>query len=87
VASNEEKVLRALENPQFDWRTIEGISKETGLAVEAIRMALENLKDIVIRSSIPASDGRSLYTTRRHYNSRQSLLTRSLSAVTGSVKR
>ena len=30
----EEKIMRALEDPKWDWRTIEGISRETGVPPE-----------------------------------------------------
>ena len=81
------KVIKALENPKYDWRTIDGIVKDTGLSKEAVIEILRTLEELVIRSSIPAKDGRLLYTTRDHYSKTQSFLTRSLTALSGSIKR
>jgi hypothetical protein len=60
------RVLVALENPNYKWRTIEAVSKETSIPLEEAQEIISELGDQVIKSSIPDINGRSLYTTRAH---------------------
>src|SRR3989442_8665105 len=60
-------IVSALENPAYDWRTLDGIAKETGLAPEKIIDILSSLGADVIRRADPDDSNRFLYTTRRHY--------------------
>ena len=64
-------IFKALEDPQWDWRTVDGLAEDTGLPSDHIRTALESSSDDVIRSRAPDSEGRVLYTTRRHYTKRR----------------
>jgi len=85
---NGQMVVRALENPEYDWRTVDGISKETGLApplVVTILTFLPNVVDVV-QSSVPDKQGRLLFTTRNHYNKRQNLPNRILSTFTDRIR-
>jgi len=68
------EVLAALESPRFKWRTIKGISKETGFEPSRIRSALRYLANqgIAIRSSALDPSGAELYTTRKHFKQRAS---------------
>jgi len=79
-------VITALENPDWDWRTIEGVAKDTKLPPERVIQIIESLPDVVIRSKIPDNRGRDLYTTRKHYSETQSLFSRILSASSDSIK-
>jgi len=65
------QVIMALENPNYDWRTIEGVSKETHLSLKEVQEILRKLGRQVIQSSIPDKRGRPLYTTREHYQRRK----------------
>jgi len=78
-------VVRALEDPNYDWRTVEGIAEQTGLSASNVRQLLEELNGEIIRSSIPDESGRNLYTTRKHYRQTQGLGTRILSALSDKV--
>ncbi|MDR3665813.1 MAG: hypothetical protein P4L35_03110 [Ignavibacteriaceae bacterium] len=80
------KVIVALENPKYDWRTLEGIVKELRLPLETVKAAIANLDDIVIRTSAPNASGHVLYTTRQHYYKKRGFFTRSLTAASGSIK-
>ena len=73
---NKSLVLRALEDPEWDWRTVQGVVRDTGLTEELITAILEASPDEVIRSRVPDARGRALYTTRRHYTSRRGFLDR-----------
>ena len=82
------KVVRALENPKWDWRTIEGISEETGIDRQKVAMILAFLPNLVdaVQSSVPDKRGRTLYTTRKHYNSRRNLANRILSTFSDRIR-
>lgn len=66
-------VMKALEDPNWDWRTVKGVADDTGLPEDKVRELLESSTS-VIRSSVPDKEGRSLYTTRQHYKRRRSFL-------------
>ena len=78
-------VVSALEDPNYEWRTVEGVSEQTGLSASNVRQVLEELNGEIIRSSIPDESGRNLYTTRKHYRETQGLGTRILSALSDKV--
>ena len=85
---NGQSVVRALENPKWDWRSVDGISEETGIdphQVASILTLLPNVVDIV-QSSVPGKQGRPLYTTRNHYNKRQNIANRILSAFSDRIR-
>jgi hypothetical protein len=78
-------VVRALEDPNYEWRTVEGIADQTGFSASCVRQILEELNGEIVRSSIPDESGRNLYTTRRHYRQTQGLGTRILNALSDKV--
>src|SRR5438270_4654845 len=65
------KVKDALEAPDYNWRTVEGIAQDTGLDPATVKDAFKDLSSSLIRSSIPDKLGRPLYTTRDHYKKKQ----------------
>lgn len=77
------RILTALESPSYKWRTIDGLSKEVKLPKEAVLTALNELsrKGLVVRSSVPATTGEMLFTTRRHYREKASLSERVLAVL------
>ena len=62
MAIEEDKIIEALGNQRWDYRTAEGIAKEISLPVETVRAFLESRKNVVWKSSIPDRLGRDLYT-------------------------
>ena len=83
-----ERVLAALENPEYDWRTVEGISTETGLdqAQVAQILSLPLLSDQIVQSSVPNKKGQALFTTRRYYYRSRSWAERLLSVFSDRIK-
>jgi len=81
-----ERVIKALENPKYDWRTIEGISRETGLGQDNVVQIMAVLSDRVIESSVPDKRGRRLFTTREHYYRKQTVANRILSAFSDRIR-
>ena len=78
----EERVIAALEDDRFRWRTVRGIVAQTSLSTETVLEALAKLtaNEKVIRSLQPSRDGEDLYTTRDHYR-RSASFTERLSAA------
>jgi hypothetical protein len=60
----ERKVLEALSDPEWDFRTVAGISKATGLLEPDVTAVLEKYPDLVRKSPVPDAKGRELYTLR-----------------------
>ena len=72
-------VIHALEDKRYDWRTIKGLVKDTGAVESEIVSILNSLSDRIVRTQ--DADGRSLFTTREHYNQTHSLGDKILSAL------
>lgn len=65
-------VFQALDNTNYDWRTVAGIAKETGLDESEVSGLLTEHSDQIVRSSVPDVKGKALYTTRdRYYQARR----------------
>jgi predicted ArsR family transcriptional regulator len=79
------KIIGALEDSRYEWRTTEGVAKEVGITPAQVRETLEDLKEEIVRSSVPDESGRDLYTTRRHYRQTHGLGSRILNALSDKV--
>jgi len=78
-----EAVVRALENPKYDWRTVQGVARETGLAEERVEEALAEMRNILVHTC--DESGRSLFTTREYYNRTASWGRKLLAALTDKI--
>jgi len=87
MSEDRDIVIAALEKTSYDWRTVDGIVKETALSHDKVLEALKQLEKLVVRSSVPDNEGRALYTTRKHYYKNQNVFTRYLTAASGSIKK
>jgi len=81
---NADLVIQALENPKYDWRTVRGLARETGLSDEDIEKILGTITGLLVRTW--DEDGKPLFTTRAHYDQRQSLGHKILSAIADTVR-
>jgi|SRR5271170_3052582 len=79
------RIVQALEDSRYEWRTIDGVAQETSIPAATVREVLEGLKQEVLRSSIPDESGRNLFTTRRHYRQTHGLGARLLAALADKV--
>ena len=61
---NEQKVFAALSNPKWDFRTLAGISRETGLPESEVRDILKKYPQWIRQSIVPDRQGRELFTLR-----------------------
>lgn len=82
----EKKVFEALADPQWDFRTIEGIQRSTHLPYERILDILERHDKFIRKSLVPDIHGRDLYTLRSKntkglelFNQLRAFVTKSLS--------
>jgi hypothetical protein len=64
---NVSQVINALENPNYKWRTISGIARETGINPQTIT-SIVAVSDKVVKSSRQSIDGQDLFTTRSRFN-------------------
>ncbi|MFK3862822.1 hypothetical protein [Pseudoalteromonas rhizosphaerae] len=64
---------KAFENNKYEWRTIRGVSKETGLKEDDVRNYIKSHGDEVVKSSARNAEGETLYTSRKSYRERSSL--------------
>jgi hypothetical protein len=60
--STERRVFEALSDPEWDFRTIDGISKTTNLTATQVRAILDKYPDLVRKSLVRDNDGRELFT-------------------------
>ena len=81
-----QEVVRALENPKYDWRTIGGISEETGIEPSQVSLILKALPNVVDVVQTTDKSGKPLFTTRNHYNKKQNIANRILSAFSDRIR-
>jgi hypothetical protein len=77
----EEKILKALENPKFRWRTIRGLARETEISPEIIRTVVTIKSDRVVMASAPNTKGEALFTSRHQRRRQAGTLRRIVSAL------
>ncbi|GCE04789.1 hypothetical protein [Dictyobacter aurantiacus] len=80
-----EKVKDALEDDQYNWRTVDGVANQLGISSEDVRKIINGqLRDQVVRT-YDSNLNSAVYTTRKHYGEKESTLNRLLSAFTNRV--
>jgi hypothetical protein len=81
------KVVKALENDQYVWRSLDGIKSETGLSLEEINYILKDLAEKRgLAHAIKPSTGINYYTTIKHWKEKESGWNKVLSSVSGSYR-
>jgi hypothetical protein len=59
-----DRVLQALGDPRWDFRTIAGLARELSLSEDEVAQALAQLEDQVRQAEVPDPSGRQLFTLR-----------------------
>jgi hypothetical protein len=78
------KIIKALEDDRYVWRTIDGIVRDTGLSRVTVENAVQWDDEIdAITASYRDEKGRLLYTTRKHYEKKRPFGWRVLGAIAG----
>ena len=75
-----ESLAEAFQNPEFTWRTVRGVSEETGIDPEAVQEFIVTHGDEIIKSSAINQKGEALYAARDVYRSKESPVRRLLAA-------
>jgi hypothetical protein len=76
-------ILRALEDSRYDWRTVSGLARSTGVTEREVKKVLDAMRNQLV--SATADDGRILYTTRSHYEKTHGIRDKILSALADRV--
>jgi len=79
--AEENAVFRALENSKYKWRTIPGISKETGVPREQVLEILTRFNDYIVKSAVPSQEGQELYSLRSKFIREQSSIKKLIGAI------
>ena len=72
------RIMAALEDPRWDWRTLDGMSRQTGIPHDEIQAFLSRSGRTVVRSVARDRQGRALFTSRKRYRDNHSLMERLL---------
>lgn len=76
-------VLGALEDERYDWRTVNGIARALEVSERDVLRVLGSMPDQIVRTT--TADGRSVYTTRSHYEKTHGFSDKLLSALADKV--
>ena len=71
-----ERIVSALSDVRYEWRTTDGVSRDTGVAADDVLQFIEARPDLFIRSRIPDKNGNALFATREHYRATHNVLER-----------
>jgi hypothetical protein len=58
------RVIEALDDQDFDFRTVQGLAEALGLSEETVQQVLDEHDDLVRVSAAPGRSGEALYTLR-----------------------
>lgn len=80
-------IIKCMEDEQYKWRTITGISKELGIDQDDVKSTLRDLgeKHLLVSPCYLSEDGQRLYTTREYYKKTRGFLIKLLCAITGRI--
>ncbi len=80
-----EAITKALEHPEFTWRTLQGIADELNTDLRTVRTIVASLgrarPRVLVRSSQVSSEGEQLYITVKHYRERVPVSQRMAAAI------
>jgi hypothetical protein len=77
------EVVRALEDSRYDWRTMDGLVRSTGIPETAILTILGSMSDQIVRAT--TADSRTVFTTRNHYEKTHGLGDKLLSVLADKI--
>jgi hypothetical protein len=83
--SNERLILEALDDSKWDYRTLEGLERTSGLTRESIKMILNKQQKFIRKSDIPDVKGRDLYTLKKDENETKEFLFRLKTYISKSI--
>jgi hypothetical protein len=88
MADIKDIIKAALEEPMYDWRTVDGLVRETSISRDVILQKIRELDadGVLLRSSLLDPSGQILITTKTHYSKSHNLIDRILSALSDKVR-
>lgn len=63
-----DRVICALDDKKYKWRTISGVSKATGISPERVKQLISENSGLIIQSSALSPAGESLFATRSKHS-------------------
>ena len=81
-----QKVILALKNNQYKWRTVRGIARDSGLATDLVNLALKAKEDAIVQSSVPSTKGEDLFTLRETFSANTSIGSQFIGAFKGRAR-
>jgi len=85
VSPAERSVFEALEDHRWDWRTLDALSKLSGLDPESTRQVLRKYPLLVRQSSVPGPGGEELYTLQTRFFERQNIVEKFITNVSSNT--
>jgi len=82
----ERRVFEALSDPQWDFRTVDGISNATHLTAAEIKVILDKYPNLVRKSLVRDNDGRELFTLASRPPSPQEIVSQFTTFITKSAR-
>lgn len=80
-----EEIKKALENPNYKYRTMKGVSTEAHVSIEAVEKAIRDHSDEIVFLFRKGQNGEALITTRSHYKKKASLKEKFMGVVINRV--
>ena len=80
------KVFEALADPDWDFRTVEGIAKSAKLTPKEVMEVIQKHEDLTRKSSIPDRHGREIYTLKEKNTETLEVLRRLRTFVSKSIQ-
>ncbi|MEX3953928.1 hypothetical protein AB4Y40_40320 [Paraburkholderia sp. EG287B] len=81
IAQLEQRILAAVNDSAYVWRTVEGLARDTGLSGDEVDEII-NRSDKFIKARRSNQHGQSLYSTREKYEADAGIRERLLSVIT-----
>lgn len=63
-----DRVICALDDKKYKWRTISGLSKATGISPDRVKQLISENSGLIIQSSALSPAGESLFSTRSKHS-------------------
>lgn len=81
MSPDKKKLLEeAFRNPEYVWRTLRGVSEETGVDLEVVQEYVVAHGHEIIKSSATNQKGEQLYTAREVYRNKENPVRRLMAA-------
>ena len=70
MSLDEKKLINAFQNKKYKWRTVRGVSKETGFSQVEVKKYISSHGGDILKSSSVNTKGEQLFTSRVSYRNK-----------------